>query len=128
MSTSYSKFKKKPQPLARNPLTEEQKIRKREMSCCALIVQFHNNETPIKFMTNEFSSKFPKNKIGKLKELVSDFMNYDFFSKPLYNGKVKCAAIFDTRTDKVCSGANKLMQWEDYDKLWKYTDYGQSVL
>ncbi|MDI9872128.1 hypothetical protein [Flectobacillus roseus] len=97
--------------------------RKREMSSCALIVEFQDGNKRL-YWTNEFSANCPTWKRGNIQILTEEFRAWDFFTKMAH--KVKSAAIFDTRTNKQLKPEYKLVSFER--GLWYYTVYGQQIL
>lgn len=107
-------------------LPPETAARKREMSSVALIIEFEDGNSR-KFWTNEFSASFPKARRGKMDDLCLEFRNWMFFKDKKYAGKVRTAAIFDTRTDKTCRPEYKLMQWDGRVE-WVFTNYANLVL
>lgn len=109
----------------RLPLPAETAARKKEMSSVALIVEFEDGNRRL-FWTNEFASNFPQFKRGKIRILCDEFQTWELFNAPKYNGKIRSAAIFDTRIEKNLKQEYKLM---NYDRgLWYYTNYAQLIL
>lgn len=104
-------------------LPPETAARKRDMSSCALLVEFIDGNTRM-FWTNEFSANFPSYKKGQIKILVDEFKAFEFFTK---NAKrVKSAAIFDTRKEKSIKQEYKLAEWQR--GAWFWTNYANLVL
>jgi hypothetical protein len=119
---TYKQPNKPKQRLALPPETVE---RKREMSSVALVVEFEDGNVR-KFWTNEFTAKFPKWKRGQVFTLCEEFKSWEFFKSPKYYGKIRTAAIFDTRADKTLNQEYKLMSYQRGQ--WFNENYANLIL
>ncbi|WP_026995178.1 hypothetical protein [Flectobacillus major] len=107
----------------RMALPAETVERKREMSSCALIVEFMDGNRRL-YWTNEFSANCPTWKRGNIQVLVAEFKAWHFFSRMSH--KIRSAAIFDTRSTKSLLQEYKLLEFQR--GLWYYTTYAQQIL
>lgn len=117
--------KTKSKPKQRLPLPPETVERKRQMSSVALVVEFEDGNVR-KFWTNEFTASFPKWKRGQIFTLSDEFKSWEFFKSPKYYGKIRTAAIFDTRNDKTLNQEYKLFSYSR--GLWYSENYANLIL
>jgi hypothetical protein len=94
----------------RKPLTEEQKAKQREKASCFMTIRFHDGNTWSKW-SNEWAQP---NKFPNISAAVNEMLR---IADQYFAGKIYSAAIFDTRTTKSLSAANKIYQYEK--GFWK---------
>jgi len=93
------------------PLKEEARLKMIEESNCLIMVDFHDQSRLTKPGTQKYWSKCGQRKFINMNEAINDFLNAINYGR--WRGKVKKAAIYDTRIDKNHKTAPKIYQYEN---------------